>query len=157
MWRLRPETFFPASYPLVAAPTVGAPLTEAESMTAARLETRPAAQGAQDALGGAGLLPAAEQAVDRLPGREVRRQGAPLDAVVQDVQDRVHDLSSAVLLRASPSGPRPGRVGQERVEDRPLGVGQIGRITAAAARRLGVVAGEPAAPRFATARASEAD
>jgi hypothetical protein len=75
------------------------------------------------------LLPVREEGVGGLPGRALVRQVAPGDAGAVDVEDRVQDVAQVVFGRtADVQGARaafgsPG--GQDRLDERPSGVGQV--------------------------------
>jgi hypothetical protein len=85
-----------------------------------------------DGLKQAGVPPQAEPAKDRALGRQVGRQEAPGNAAAQDIEDRVEDLAGGPAARTSSSV----GLGQERREQRPFGVGQIGFVTQAVAAIL---------------------
>ena len=73
------------------------------------------------------LPPAAEVVVDGLPRRQVLGQQPPGTARAQPVQHRVEQL--AALVEGRP--PAGHGLGDERAEDLPLGVGQVGAAAAA--------------------------
>ena len=68
------------------------------------------------------VVPSAEVAIDRALRRQVLRQKAPWNAATQNKEDAVYDVPQRPQPRP------PERVGgrQQRFEDRPFGVGQIG-------------------------------
>jgi hypothetical protein len=95
---------------------------------AALLDPDPLAQRVVDAVDGAVLAPPVEVPVHGLPGREVLGQHPPRAARAVDVQDRVDDLALVMLGRAAR---RPGRrLGQQRLDQLPLPIGQVRRIAA---------------------------
>lgn len=70
-----------------------------DRMRAAALAgTDPAPELVTDVSDDPGPVPSPEKPVDRLPGREIRRQSPPLRAVVDDVADAVDDLTPRPLL-----------------------------------------------------------
>ena len=75
---------------------------------------------------GAGGLPAPELTVNGLPGWKVHRQEPPGAAGTQQIEDGFDDASAQPLQRSAEMGGR----GQQRNEQLPLGVGQIGGIRA---------------------------
>lgn len=103
-------------------------------MTADGAAARPSAksdavaQPVEQPLRGPYFLPRCEALVDRGPGRKVHGQGAPRDAVVDHVQDRVHDQAAAVLFPPPTTTGQTRRIGQQRVQLSPLGVGDVGGI-----------------------------
>src|SRR5262249_34516005 len=68
--------------------------------------------------------PADEVVIDGPPAREVVRQGPPGAAVAVTVEDRIEDVPEVGL--AGPPQVRGGR--EQRLEDVPLGIGQVTRI-----------------------------
>src|SRR5581483_5765942 len=127
--RLRPATFFP---PVVAAGAGqrGALDRLAVHRPGGRLgraavaDAAVVAQRVVEAPPGAVPLPAAEVAVDGVPGREVARQHAPGAAGAQQVEDGVEDVA-AVVLGGPAAGPRGGDQGGDVG---PLHVRQVGRV-----------------------------
>jgi len=69
---------------------------------------------------------AAEPPVDRLPWAEVHRQHAPASTGAGHIADRVQHLAQIHLGLPS----TPGRLGQQRSDPVPFGVGQVSRVTA---------------------------
>ena len=65
-----------------------------------------------------------EVVIDGLSGRELAGEEPPLTAGAEEVKDRVTDGAQRPLPR-SPAGFRRW---EQRREDRPFGVGQVGRI-----------------------------
>src|SRR4051812_50044088 len=90
----------------------------------ARLAADLGSEGVVEGRPGAVVTPADEVVVDGPPGREVVGQGPPGAAVAVAVEDGVDDLAEAVLAWPT-EGLGPGEQG---LEDRPLGVGQVARI-----------------------------
>jgi hypothetical protein len=82
------------------------------------------AQGRVDPLPGALAAPLGVVVEHRRPGREVVRQGTPLAARPQQIEHGVGDAAQLKDLRA------PGLLAgsNERPEDGPFFVGQVGRI-----------------------------
>jgi hypothetical protein len=66
------------------------------------------------------VAPAAEECVNPVPRREVSRHGPPLDAVVDQVADRVQYRPVTVRLRLSAPAAQPAR--QQRPDSGPLRV-----------------------------------
>ena len=66
-----------------------------------------------------------EPAIDRLPGRQVRRHQPPGAACPHHVEDAVDDLAH----RPGSGPPRRTRTRQKRLNDPPLLVGQIALVT----------------------------
>src|SRR5262245_40508576 len=83
----------------------------------------------------------AEVVIDRRPGRELSRQQAPGATTPEHVEDAVEDEAQRPLARAS------GRLGwrEQRSQDDPLGIGQVGRI-----QQRGVHRGPPLPPSHAS-------
>jgi hypothetical protein len=78
------------------------------------------AQPIMHPLGRAGFRPPVQHVIDRAERREAARHGPPLDAFLDQVADRVHDVPAAALCRpAAPAG-LPGRRRQRRLGDLPL-------------------------------------
>jgi hypothetical protein len=104
-------------------------------------------------LGRTGLLPAVGHVVDGAPVRQVRGHRAPLDALLDQVADRVHVVAAAPRGRAPVLASLPRRGGQRGLDDRPLGIAHVRRIaaypaTAAdAARAAAAGHHEPGQPR----------
>jgi hypothetical protein len=129
MWRLRPLTFLPASYPRT-------PLFR--GLHRLRVEDG-RARGGLPALYDSGLLservvntlqhtrlrPPIEEPIDRLPGRELVGKHAPTGAATYLIEERVDDFAQAVLAL-------PVCVGQQRLDPIPLGIGHVGRVGASA-------------------------
>src|SRR5262249_30438937 len=96
--------------------------------TGRRLPTRFAAdlhpQGIVEGPPGPVGGPADEVVIDGPPAREVVRQGPPGAAVAVTVEDRIKDVPEVGL--AGPPQVRGGR--EQRLEDVPLGIGQVTRI-----------------------------
>ncbi len=85
-----------------------------------------------DGLKQAGVTPQAEPAKDRALGRKVGRQESSGSAAAQDIKDRVQDLPGGLAPGASSSV----RLGQERLDQSPFGIGQISFVTQAVAAIL---------------------
>jgi hypothetical protein len=81
-----------------------------------------------DALDGPVVVPPGEIPVHSRPGRQVLGQVPPLAAGPGQVQDRIHDPPTRVLLPATALAARP-RLGQQGLDQRPLLIGQIRRVT----------------------------
>lgn len=62
--------------------------------------------------------------VDGLPRREVVREQAPGAAAAQHVEDGVEDLAQ----RMNPGASGSFRRGQVRLDDFPLGIGEVGSV-----------------------------
>jgi hypothetical protein len=81
-------------------------------------------------LGDPGGFPGGEVVLDRGPGREVRQQSPPLDAVVDHVEDHVHDRAAAVHFRSAAVPGQPRRIGQQQIDHCPLRIGGAGGVSA---------------------------
>jgi hypothetical protein len=91
----------------------------------------PAAEQVVDRLGGAVGLPPGVVVIHGLARREVVRQVPPGDPGPVHVQDRVHDLAQVMDRRGKAqaglgAGGPPG--GQDRLDQRPPGIGQVTTI-----------------------------
>src|SRR6266576_2747409 len=82
---------------------------------------------------GPASVPPLVVAVDGAPGREVGRQCPPHAPVVDDVPDRVHHNPAAVLLGPPARWGLAGRDRQQWGQQRPFGIGGVGRVAARAA------------------------
>ncbi len=96
------------------------------------VDPQPGAERVTDPLDHAGPRPAVEEPEHRAPGREVGRHRPPLDSVVDEVADRVHDLAPRVGLRPAARDGAAGRDGQQGLDQRPFGVGGVRRVAAGA-------------------------
>ena len=77
-----------------------------------------------DPLPGAVVAEPGEPAIGRRPGRELLRQHAPGNPTAQDIENGVDDLPHLPLAMTPAWTWRR----QERMEDQPLGVGQVTSI-----------------------------
>jgi hypothetical protein len=126
---LRPLIFFPRVEAAFAAPLAGLNRLAVEHgrgrlLVPALGVAQVGAQGVVDPLPGPVGLPAAEVAVDGLPGGEVVRQHSPGAAGGQEVEDGVEQVPVGVL-----PGPAAGLGAGDQVFDvGPLEVGQVRRV-----------------------------
>jgi hypothetical protein len=95
--------------------------------------------------GGAAGVPAPVEPIHGAPGWEVDGQGPPDAAVVGQVADRIDDVAPMVCLGPAAALAR-GRWWQQRLEQRPFGIGGVGRVASGAMggcrwRRCGAAAG----------------
>src|SRR3954467_15271084 len=129
MWRLRPLTILPASYPL------GPPASVVRTLWLSMMPRR--GRGLPPGLLARGhdqqgvqrrpraVLPQApEVAEHRALGRELPRQEAPRTPGPQQVEDGVEHLAQVHLARPA----EPARRGEVRREQRELGVRQVGGV-----------------------------
>src|ERR687886_2821560 len=70
--------------------------------------------------------------IDRGPRRQVVREQPPRHPAAQHVKDRVEDLAK----RPGPRSPTLFRLGHERLDQRPFGIGQIGFVAQVIAAML---------------------
>ena len=74
------------------------------------------------------LVPAVGHVIDGAPVRQVRGHRPPLDALLDQVADRVHVIAAAPLRgAAAPAGP-PGRSRQRRLDDLPFPIAHVRRV-----------------------------
>lgn len=132
MWRLRPWTSFPPVEAALAAGLSGLDRLTVQDRRArlgvpSRRHADAFAEDRVQVLPGAILGPLVEVVADGPPIRELLGQQPPLAAGPFQVQQPVEHLAQA--NRAGPAGSLGSlRRRQQRLQQRPLGIGQVGRV-----------------------------
>lgn len=99
----------------------------------------PAAQPVVELTDQGMVAPAAEERINPVPRREVRRHRPPLDAVVHEIAHRVQHGPVAVRLRLPSPAPHPARHRQERPDHGPLRIRHVRGIPPNTLRMIGRV------------------